>query len=285
MNTALKLILILVLSPIGGCLFAGIDRKITARLQGRQGPPILQPLYDVAKLLSKENIAVNKYQNMYILFYLIFMIVSTVMLFFGMDLLMIVFVFTIANVALIVGSMTTGSPFAKLGSQREIMAMLAYEPVLIFLPITIYMLTGSFTISSLDKLNAPLIAKIPLIFIAMLIVMLIKFKKSPFDYSASHHAHQELVKGMLTEYSGPTLALYEITHWFEAIFLLGLMFIFWKTNIFMGLTLATITSLFVIIVDNISARTTWDWMVKLGYTLLLGLTLVNVLVLYIQRVY
>jgi ech hydrogenase subunit B len=284
MNTVVKTLLtvlaVLIIAPIVGCFLAGLDRKITAHLQGRKGPKLRQPLYDFLKLLSKENIAVHKYQNVYMLFYVVFIALSTVMFILGMDLLMIIFVFTIANVALIVGAMTTGSPFAKIGSQREIMAMLAYEPVLIFYAVIVYMLTGSFKVSAIFALDKPLIAYAPLLFIAMLAVLSIKFKKSPFDFSTSHHGHQELVKGITTEYSGPTLALFELAHWYEAILLLGFMFVFFTQNIFAGFLVETVAFLFVIILDNITARVTWQWMVKFSYTVLAVLSIANILVIY-----
>ena len=43
----------LILAPLAGGLLAGIDRKISARMQGRFGPPILQPFYDFFKLMEK----------------------------------------------------------------------------------------------------------------------------------------------------------------------------------------------------------------------------------------
>lgn len=285
-TTLITVILTLVLSPIVGCLLAGIDRKLTAQLQGRKGPKIRQPWYDFVKLLSKENIAVHKYQNVYMLFYLIFIILSVVMFALQMDLLMIIFVFTIANVSLIVGAMSTGSPFAKIGAQREIMAMLAYEPVLIFYAVITYLLTGSFKISALVKLDKPLIVYAPLLFVAMLFVLSIKFKKSPFDFSTSHHGHQELVKGLTTEYSGPTLAMFELAHWYEAILLLGFMFLFFAFNtsvvtfIIMGTIVETIGFIFVIVLDNITARITWQWMVKFAYIFLALITIINMLVIY-----
>src|SRR5689334_4954241 len=100
MKITITVLLVLVLAPIIGCILAGIDRKLTAKIQGRKGPRLLQPWYDFIKLLAKENIAVHKYQNVYMLFYLVFIILSVVMFYLGMDLLMIIFVFTIANVAL-----------------------------------------------------------------------------------------------------------------------------------------------------------------------------------------
>ena len=41
---------------IFGLFYKGIDRKISARMQGRIGPPLRQPFRDVAKLFTKENI-------------------------------------------------------------------------------------------------------------------------------------------------------------------------------------------------------------------------------------
>jgi ech hydrogenase subunit B len=280
MNTVLKIILILLLSPIAGCFLTGIDRKITARLQNRVGPPLLQPFYDFLKLVSKENIAVSRYQNIFILVYFMFVAASLIMLFFEMDLLMIIFVFTIANVSLIAAGMSTGSPYSRIGSQREIISMLCYEPVLVFYIVGMYMLTGSFYIRSIDYAAKPLLYYMPLIFMSMLFIMSIKFKKSPFDFSTSHHAHQELVKGMMTEFSGPALAAIELTHWYETIFILGLMFLFLKQNIFLGLAASAFAYMFEIIVDNITARLTWQWMLKVTWTAIIGISIINILGIY-----
>jgi ech hydrogenase subunit B len=287
MNTAetiIKTLLVLLAAPIIGCFFAGIDRKLTAKLQGRVGPSLFQPWYDFRKLMNKENIVVNRYQNIYILFYVVFVVVSLVMLFLEMDLLMIIFVYTIANVSLIVAAMSTGSPYSRIGSAREAMSMLAYEPILVFYIVGMYMLTGSFNISKLSTLDKPLLIYLPLVFISMLFIMSIKFKKSPFDFSASHHAHQELVKGMYTDFSGPTMGMIEFAHWYEYIFLSGLMFIFWKQNILIGSILSLLTFLFVIVIDNITARLSWEWMVKFTWTIVVGLSVANILFIYFYNI-
>lgn len=278
-----KALLVMLFAPVLGCLLAGIDRKLTSRLQNRVGPPLFQPLYDFLKLLSKENIAVSRYQNIYVLIYFMFVSASLIMLVFQTDLLTIVFVFTIANVAFIAGGMSTGSPYSKIGSQREIMGMLSYEPILVFYIIGMYMVTGSFRVQSINSLSKPLILYLPLLFIAMLFVMVIKLKKSPFDFSTSHHGHQELVKGITTEFSGPALAIIELTHWIESIFLLGLMFLFWKQNLICGILISLFTYIFVIILDNISARLKFQWMVKTSWTVMIGLSIINILGIYIYR--
>jgi len=283
-NDILIALLVLIGAPIVGCLAAGIDRKITARLQSRVGPPLLQPYYDVRKLFNKDNMIVNQSQNFFVVVYLVFIVLSLLMLVFKQDILMIIFVYTVSSLALIVGGMSTGSPYAKVGSSREIMAILAYEPILILYALAIYLLTGTFKLSAVTSASTPLLAYTPLIFIAMIFVLNIKLKKSPFDYSTSHHAHQELVKGMLTEYSGPGFAIIEIAHFYEYVFLTGLLFVFWTVNPVIGFLLSTAAFLLVIVVDNITARVYWQWMLKLSWTFLLGISLVNIIYLYVGGV-
>ena len=70
----ISIIAYLVLAPIIGCILAGLDRKMSARMQRRVGPPILQPYYDVRKLFEKEKQAPTRFQDFYIIAYLIFLI-------------------------------------------------------------------------------------------------------------------------------------------------------------------------------------------------------------------
>ena len=61
-------------APVIGCLLAGLDRKLSARMQGRVGPPILQPYYDLRKLLEKDRAAVNNVEGTYVTCALVFAI-------------------------------------------------------------------------------------------------------------------------------------------------------------------------------------------------------------------
>ncbi len=280
----LTIILVVIGAPILGCIASGVDRRITARLQGRVGPPLLQPYYDVKKLFSKDNMVVNPSQNFYVIVYLVFIVLSLLMLVFKQDILMIIFVYTVASVALIVGGMSTGSPYARVGSSREIMAVLSYEPILILYALAIYLLTGTFKLSGIVGASSPLLMYTPLIFIAMIVVLNIKLKKSPFDYSTSHHGHQELVKGMTTEYSGPGFGTIEIAHFYEYVFLTGLIFLFWASTPIIGVLIGIIAYLLVIVIDNITARVYWQWMLKLSWSVLLILSIINIAFLYISGV-
>lgn len=273
---------LVVLAPIVGAIIMGVDRKITARIQGRIGPPILQPIYDVLKLLSKEPLALNRVQIFYAWLHLSFMVLVIVLLAMGQDLLMILFAHAFSTLALILGAMSVRSPYSRIGAQRKIMQMVAYEPILILLVVGIYFANQPHTLQAgavLD-LKQPLLVTMPLLFLAYVVAMIIKLDKSPFDVASGHHAHQELVRGVTIEYSGPYLAIIEIAHFYEAFLLFGIVVAFWSTNLLVGLALAFAAFIAQIIVDNAFARLTTMWMVRFMWTGPLLMALCNVGWLY-----
>lgn len=279
-QTLLMVVLTLIIAPVIGGILSGVDRKITARMQNRIGPPILQPFYDFFKLLGKENIIVNRFQMFFVLSNLVLMITSLILFVLKQDLLMILFVMAFGSIALVLGGLSVQSPYSRIGSHREILQMMAYEPVLIFMVVGIFLQTNSFTVQSVLNAKVPLLYSMPLIFIALLYVLTIKLRKSPFDFSTSHHGHQELIKGMLTEFSGPQLALIELAHWYELVLILGFIVLFWATNIYIGIAIALASFLLEMVIDNISARMTWKWMIWVTWTLGIGLCLINLALLY-----
>lgn len=280
-QTLITVVVAILIAPVLGGLLTGLDRCLTARLQGRYGPPVLQPFYDVLKLIGKEHITVNSTQMLYVIGSLFFAIASLMMLVLKHDLLMLVFVLAFSNIALIIGAMSVRSPYSKIGAQREIIQMMAYEPVLLMMVVGIYLITGSFTIESIFQHREPLIAQLPLVFLAFLYVLTIKLRKSPFDFSTSHHGHQELIKGLTTEFSGLQLAFIEMTHWYELVLLLGLIALFFVHPIWVGILIALGAFALEIIIDNICARTSWQWMLKITWVEGLGAALTNIIWLYL----
>ncbi|ADU63379.1 MAG: NADH-quinone oxidoreductase subunit H [Pseudodesulfovibrio sp.] len=280
MDTLILVIIGLVAGPVLGGLIAGLDRRVTAWFQSRQGPPIMQAFYDVAKLLGKEKMVVNQWQILCAWVYMIAAAVSVALFFAQGDLLVIFFVQAVGAVFLVMGAMSAKSPYSQVGAQRELMQILAYEPVLILVFVGIYLVTGSFSISAVWELEQPLLAKMPLLYLALGFALTIKLRKSPFDFSTSHHGHQELVKGVLTEYSGPYLALIEIAHWYETVLVLGLCALFWSTNVVWMAVLLLGTYMLEILVDNTMARMTWRWMLKRVWLLGMGMSVVNLIWLY-----
>jgi ech hydrogenase subunit A len=272
----------LVLAPAIGGLLAGIDRKLTARMQGRRGPPVLQAFYDVMKLWGKENIVVRRSQNFYILFFFIFVVFTGALFFCGGDLLLMIFSLTLASIFFVLAAYKASSPYSFIGAERELIQMVAYEPMVLMAAVGMYMTTGSFRIDEIF-LNPGNLVKLPFIFLGFLYILEIKFRKSPFDLSTSHHAHQELVKGITTEFSGKMLALIEVAHWYENVILFAWVGLFFAFNVWIGLAAMALVFVFMIFVDNTFARMKWQLAIKSAWAVTLALALINLVVLALWK--
>lgn len=267
-------------APFIGGLLRGIDRKITARMQGRVGPPIVQPFYDFLKLCGKERIATTRESLVWAWSYLVLTLTAFVLFFAGQDLLIVFFVLAFAGASLALGAFSVKSPYAQFGAHREILQMFSYEPILILGAVAIFLKTGSFLVrDAVTVIEAPLLRDLPLVFLAVLIALGIKLRKSPFDIAASEHAHQEIVRGVYTEYSGPFLALIELTHWYELVLILGFVALFWAKPLWWGIVLALAVYFLELLIDNIAARLRWSWMLSVSWALGVGFVLLNILIL------
>jgi formate hydrogenlyase subunit 4 len=253
-----RMLAFVVFAPIVGGFLAGFDRKLSARLQGRYGPPLRQPFFDVMKLLHKERIVVNRIQNFPVVLFLLFTVFSGALFFAGADLLLMIFSLALAGTFFILGGYCVGSPYSHLGAEREIIQMVAYEPMVILMAVGMYQATGSFKLADIAQHQAPLILYLPGVFAGFLYILTIKFRKSPFDLSMSHHAHQEIVRGITTEFSGPSLALIEVAHWYENVLLLGMVYLFFGFNPWLGLGVTIGTYIFEILIDMNYARFKWQ---------------------------
>lgn len=283
MNPWIRLVLYLVAAPVVGGLLAGLDRIISARMQSRQGPPLLQPFYDVMKLWRKENIVVRRSQNFYVFFFLLLVIFTGALFFAGFDLLLVIFALTLAAIFFVLGAYKASSPYSFLGAERELIQMMAYEPMILLTAIGMYMVTKSFYVHEIAAYPGLLVLSLPGVFLGFLYALEIKFRKSPFDLSCSHHAHQELVRGITTEFSGRALAMIEVAHWYENVFLLGWVYLFFAAWPPLGIAASLAVFAFIILVDNVFARLKWQaalrsaWLVAgvLGFGNILVLSLLS----------
>lgn len=260
----ISVVLFLLLAPLAGCLLDGLDRIIAARMQGRKGPPLLQPFYDLAKLFSKQMIAVNSVQMLLNLSYLIFLAIAGSMLFAGADILMCLFMLSTADMFLVMAASSDSSPFSTLGAGREMIQIMAYEPMTLLLAVGFYLATGSFQVADINRQPVSAVVTMPGFLLGLMFVMAIKLRKSPFDLSTSHHAHQELVKGLTTEMAGPTFAIMNIAEYYEIVLMLGLVALFFINSSWYSWPLAILACLFVFFLetlwDNVSARVKWNTM-------------------------
>ena len=221
-----------------GLLYKGIDRKIAAHMQGRIGPPVIQPFRDVRKLLVKENIipenAIGWIFNLVpllglgatitILLYLPIGGLPSVLDGFVSakgDLLVILYLLILPSLAMVIGGFASGSPYATVGAQREMATMIAYEFPLAIIIISLAWrlslvenVTNVFTLSTL--ISTPIWAVVgPLGFIGAIILLLAlvivtpaELSKIPFD---SPEAETEIADGLMVEYSGRNLGMFYLT--------------------------------------------------------------------------
>lgn len=272
-------VLFLILAPLVGGLIAGVDRVLTARMQSRRGPPILQPFYDISKLWHKEPAFVNPVEKIFTTAYLVLIAFSGALLFAGGDLLLVVFALALAHTFLILAAYAANAPYSTVGAERELIGVMVAEPVLILLAAGFFMVTGSFFVSDILKEEIPAIIYLPGVFLALFAVLTLKLRKSPFDISTSHHAHQELVKGVTSSLSGKTLAKVEIAHWYETILILALIFLFFAGNPILGIIVVIICYFLEILMDNLFPRVTWQMTVKSLWIATVILGVINIAVI------
>ena len=218
-----------------GVLMAGIDRKLVARMQRRVGPPILQPWYDFVKCCAKETIIPRCAKKAIFIGapYLGLACLIVIALFIpvgsygsaftaGADLVVILYLLTIAGVTLIIGASSTGSPYAGVGLSREMVAMISYELPFVLVLLAVGRVAGAdsglgctfslSTIAAYQAANGPLIAHWALIpaAIAMLLVIPCEVGSHPFDIA---EAETEICEGALAEYSGHPLGVFRLSHY------------------------------------------------------------------------
>ena len=277
----------LILAPLLGGLLDGIDRIISARMQRRKGPGILQPFYDLGKLFSKEMIAVNNVQLLLNLSYLVILMIAGAMLFAGADLLMVLFILSTADMFLIMAASSDSSPYANMGASREMLQMMAYEPLTLLIAVGFYLTTGSFQVSDIIREDVSAVLWMPGLLIGFMFTAAIKFRKSPFDLSTSHHAHQEMVKGLTTEMSGTTLAIMNIAEYYEMVLLLGIFCLFFVNSTWWSWIAAVVVCMVIFFAetlwDNVSARVKWKTLLYSCWIVTLVAGGVNILILMLDK--
>ncbi|KPK96425.1 hypothetical protein AMJ80_00120 [bacterium SM23_31] len=213
-------------TAVVGLVFQWVDRKVSARVQWRKGPPFLQPFYDVMKLLGKELIVPRiSSKTGFLLAPLIgfvgIALVSMILwltnlnpakTFVG-DLIVIFYLLALPSLAIVLGGTSSGNPFSAIGASREMKLTLGYE-----LPFIISVLVVAFKLHTLSLGNIILIQQeggfvianisVILAFLVAIICTVAKLGLPPFDMA---EADTELMEGAILEYSGVALALIKLT--------------------------------------------------------------------------
>ncbi len=260
-------IVLIIIAPIIGGFIYGFERVVRARMQNRQGPPILQPFYDMYKLIDKQAFIINPYHSILGImhFFTLWVVVAFVIL--GQNLLYVIFLHLLSSIFLILAGFSVKSIFSHIGANRELLSIIAYEPILIMVAVGFFLINRSFDIT-LIRDSSPAIISMFLLFLSFLMVIQIKLKKSPFD---AVEAHQEIVGGVEVEFSGVFFEFLYMAKWLEYVFIYLLLLLFAGNNIILGIVLFVGVFLLVNLVDNSTARVKINHLIKI--VLSIGLTL------------
>lgn len=212
---------------VAGGFLSWFDRKITAWVQFRKGPPMLQPLYDFVKLMSKETILPRNASRMTFLSAPLFaatgaLIAGLLILLpaFGVtsgfkgDLIVIFYVLAIPSLSYIIGALASGNPIASVGASREMKLIIGYELCfLLILAALVYKSGFAFDIAGVmaaQQEGGAFIGSVSgvLLFMALMMTVQAKLGMVPFDAA---EAETELASGYLIEYSGPPLAFIKLS--------------------------------------------------------------------------
>jgi len=261
-------------SGIIGGLLSWFDRKITARIQFRQGPPLLQPFYDFFKLLIKETIVPSKGSRF------TFLVAPILALFgaataavlillpalginsgFNGDIIVIIYILNIPSITYIIGALASGNPLAAVGASREMKLILSYE-VPFLLVLTSIVIKSGMSISVSDIISVQIqdgafLGSISGIigFIVSILCIQAKLGLIPFDIA---EAEGEICDGVVIEYSGTPLALIKLTKYIMLLavpsFVLTL---FWKGLALQGINIlwAVLKILFVVLLLTLIRNT------------------------------
>jgi len=263
-----------------GLALKGADRRFAARLQGRVGPPLVQPLFDIVKLGFKRTMAPDVACSpvffgapligaMSMLLAAILVPIAGVYAPNAMtgDLLVLLYLLTVPGIALMLAGSASGSPYGAIGFSREMAMMLAYEGPIVLIVVAVALrvgaATGQWPVFSLSEIVAYQQAHGALLFDPVMWPTIVAFAFFypanlgivPFDIP---EAETEVLEGPLLEYSGRPLALFKVMSALKAVVVLGL-----GVALFMPLPLFGVVGLI-------------GWLLQLLVLALVGVTAVRV---------
>jgi NADH-quinone oxidoreductase subunit H len=206
------------LTAVLGLVASWIDRKVTARVQYRVGPPFFQPFIDIAKLMGKETLIPKGSSKSMFLVAPMLGFASAVMVsallwmnnmdisrsFLG-DIIVVVYLLAIPSISIMLGGFASGNPLARVGSSREMKLMLGYELPFI-LAVLVPIIKSGYSLRLGEILSAQTMSGILALLVFVPCVQA-KLGLVPFDIP---EAETEIIAGPMVEYSGMGLALFRL---------------------------------------------------------------------------
>lgn len=245
-------------------LWAG--RKLTARLQGRQGPPFFQPFFDFVKLAGKQTIVptgVNRTMFYGLPAVAVIAVVFALALLplpgnalpsFSGDLILVVYLLEMPAICMVLAGYASRSLYGQVSASREAVMLLGYNLPFLAAVVALAIQVGSFDLAQIAA--APWTPVHILAAIAFLLAVPARMRSNPFSIP---NAEQEIVAGAMTEYNGLPLALFELAHGLELVGLVGLFAVLFFPSIIsggLGLVWYVLISLALVILVTVLAVST-----------------------------
>ena len=289
-----------------GLCFEWLDRKLLALFQRRVGPPWYQPLADMIKLFSKEDLLPKGVDDQVavLLPVLSLSAVLTAGLYipvagfspfsFEGDLIVILFLMSVPTLAYYLAGILSIGVYSVLGGSRSLLQFFSYEVPLLIVLIGPAVMSGSWSVGAIMRSQTalgPFILFQPLGFLLAIIGLIGKLKRAPLDIPS---AKSEVVGGSLTEFTGAKLALWRLTMNIQAV--VG---VFLLVNLYMGWTKLAFNpavSIIVFILECLAlvavlsaasalfSRLRIDQLAGLGWKLLVPLSLLQLAAVILMRI-
>lgn len=300
-------IIVAVIMSVFAYVVGWFERKAIARIQHRHGPTyvgkygFLQNFADLIKLLSKQTMPPENSDRLLFALIPILLVSLTIFIIFllplsptlqatnlGFGILIVLVLLSFTPILIFIAAFSSGNKFADIGGQRSVMLLISYEMPMVLVMAGIVLLANSYNIQSIVSAQSNgyyFVILMPLGFAIFFITMLAEMERPPFDL---READSELIAGWLTDISANYYAvvlLLDYMRMFLGSLLLTIFFFGgWSGPILPGVAWliikAFIISFFIIIVRATTMRMRTDRVLRFGWTVLLPLSLINLIITY-----
>jgi len=226
-----QFLVIILFSP----LVNGVIKKLKANMQGRVGPGVLQPYYDLLRLLKKDMVVSTVTSWIFKATpYIVFTATATAAVIvpvlstaspYGMmgDVIALIYLFALARFFMALGGLDAGTSFGGEGSSREMTVAILVEPIMMLALFTAAISAGSTNIVRIATVHPAVFSPSHLLALtAFMVAIVAETGRVPVDNPDTHLELTMIHEGMILEYSGRYLALMEWAHYMKQMILFTL---------------------------------------------------------------